>query len=198
MRILAISDIPNGVDPIVDSLNQEGVSIVAKEVDFDNDALISIISDYLSKKNFDMIVILPKDPIGVNMALNKHPSISAALCESEDDVYAASENNANTIILKRSSSRLYHVLKSMMAQGADRQEPQERKHDRKETEKQAKEPKKSISGMLGKHLSKLSAAKPAKGQRREEKEEDDMPEIKYTRKGIFGRLKDELGIVDEK
>jgi len=99
MRILVLSNVLNGFDTIVDALNSRH-SIIAKQVSVGTEDLANMAVNGLASGNYDLCIVVARDPVGASIMLNKSEGISAAVCNSASDVELAKRNNANILVIK--------------------------------------------------------------------------------------------------
>lgn len=180
MKVLTISNVPGSVDNIVDVLDKEGVSVVAKEGDYNLETLAQHVSDYLKQGNFGIVIVVPDDYVGASMLLNKYDHIRAALCSSRNDIEMANRHNVNTIILK-STENLSYLINGIS------------KNQRSE------QPTNSQQAAVKTNLKEVRTKvdKPIQRNIVEQQENEQQIQRTNTKQGIVARLKDSLGIIDD-
>ncbi|MDE1768532.1 MAG: hypothetical protein KGH64_02985 [Candidatus Micrarchaeota archaeon] len=202
MKILLVSNVPEGVDGLVNSFDEEGTTIVARELSADARDMANGAYDAFSRGNFEVMVIHSDNPVASSLAFNKISGAAAAVCTSAEDVPEAMSNGANILILKGSESSYEAILgaaarsapssgrqqaplrvKPSRPQPAPRQQAPERQQ-----QTEIRLPKLQIPNLLD---------RPAQAKREREEPEDMRIPTGPRRPGVMGWLKDELGIVDE-
>lgn len=172
MKILAVSNVEGCTDRLVDAFEDSDASIVAKEESGGIDDLEDKISVAMNKGIYAYAIVMVEDYVGATIALNKSNSIRAAVCDSADDLELAVNNRANVIIVKTSTKKFDYLVDEMSQESEPEKKPKPEKEP--STKKQDERPKK---------------------QEEMEKEEDPLP--KSSGKGFMGRLKDQLGIIED-
>ncbi|MDE1851778.1 MAG: hypothetical protein KGH69_03770 [Candidatus Micrarchaeota archaeon] len=207
-----MSNLEGGTDRIMDALDENEISIVAKEVDTDAEGLASTASKFMDRKGFDLLVCVPDNPSGAGIALNKYNGIRAVVCASQSDIEEALSNKANAIIFKNMGARdMQGVLGYLMsrhetatatpAAPAQRSRQQPRQQVQEQPRQQPQQPRQPLfkaPSFRMPEIPKLSM--PAQKAREEpvQEKERQMPDRqqKGKKKGMLERLKDELGIID--
>lgn len=192
----------------MDTLDENEISIVAKEVDTDAEGLASVASKFMDRKGFDLLVCVPDNPSGAGIALNKYNGIRAAVCASQGDIEEALSSKANAIIFKNMGARdMQGVLGYLMskhetatAAPAPRSRPQQRQQPAPVPQPQQQQPRQPLfkaPTFRMPEMPKLPApAQKAKEEPLQEKAKPAPEKQKGHKKGMFERLKDELGIID--
>lgn len=176
MKILAISNVEGCAERIADAFEDTDMSVIAKEEREDVASIEAKISAAMNKGLYEYAIVAVDDHIGTAIALNKSSDkMRAGVCDDSEDLKLARMNNVNVIIVRASQNRFDYLAKGLV---------QAVKPEKKEKPRPEKifEPKKIEE-------------KPRKPDSAQE-EEEDYP--KGSGKGVFGRLKDHLGIVDDK
>lgn len=174
LKILAISNVEDCAESIVEVFENSDASVVAKEEQAGSEELARMASDGLSKKGYQYAIVVTDNHIGADIALNKLQNVRAAVCAGPDDLKLAISNNANVIIVK-STDRRFDYLSDLLKSESSSQKQQPKKQRQETIQKQQSAP-----------------------QKPEPKEEEPEPKRSGGGKGgIFGQLKDSLGIMDE-
>lgn len=173
MKILAMSNVEGCAERMVEVFENTDANIVAKEEEGDLETLARSVSETMGRNVYDYAVVAVDDYIGATVALNKHENLRAAVCDIKEDFRLAKSSNVNVIIVKTSQKK-YDFLVHLIRNGE--------RVARKPRPEKAAEPKQQ-------------EMRPQKAEPMEEEEE---PEDRGSGKGIMGRLKDSLGIVDDK
>ncbi len=176
MKILAISNVEGCSERVADALEHIDASIIARDEQGGIDALQEKVAEALGRKTYDYIVVVSNDHVGAAILFNKLQGVRAALCETKEDMLLAKRNNANVILARAEQKRFEYIAEGIL-QWPDNAKKETRARAaevRKREEKQGKEEQ-----------------APEKGR---EEDEDDEPES--DGKGIIGKLKNQLGIVD--
>lgn len=185
MKILAISNLDDFVDKIIDAFDGTDVSVVAKQDKSDLQGIVKQVSDAMAKGTYSYAILAADDHIGASVLLNKSKGIRAGVCESEADLDLAKENEVNVIILKASETDLEYLPKGIGAGSA----PAVKKSAEPEPKKQQAQ-------------TKQQQAQPKKQEEPEEEPEEDQQEEdtgqqQGSGKGFMSKIKDSLGIVDK-
>lgn len=195
MRIFLFSNVPKGMDKAVDLLKNQ--NIIAKELSATTSSLASMAAEEISKGDYDLGILIAKEPIGVGLTLNKLEGVIAVVCSSADDVRLANESGANVLIMRDPhSDELQEIVSAAtsMRWGSGKGITSMIKIP-SPFKKKAIEEKRAVEEKHPKpQRSKLFAPK----EKEEEREEEMDPEPEDTgmrRGGIAGRLKDWLGII---
>lgn len=179
LKILAISNVEGCAERIVDALGNKDVSIIAKEESIGLELLSERVSAAMNKGAYEYAIVAVEDHVGATVLLNKSGSIRAAVCDSAEDVRLARKNDVNVMIVRADQKR-FDYLGSGIAQAQKPQERREKPEKAFESRKQEEKPRK---------------------QAEQEEDDQDEEEEDYRKSGgkggIFGRLKDHLGIIDE-
>lgn len=177
VKILAISNVEGCAERIIDAFEDSDASIIAKEAKEDMEELSESVSSTMGKGMYDYAIVAVEDHVGATIEMNKCSNLRAALCDSEEDVQMAKRNRANVMIVRPSQKRFDFIVDGMSLP--------------------AKEAKKAPKN------EKLFQPKKEEKPKREEAPEEDEEEEEYEDyqrsrgKGLVGRLKDSLGIVDK-
>ncbi len=194
MKIYIISNVPDDAERYSDALEGTGASIVLKEIDTDTKGLVSAAASAAASGN--TVVVLAEDPMLASMLLNKQKGVDAALCNSEKDILKAKQIDANVIVVGADFPKPERLAALFTGIQKD-SKPKERQ----EQTQQREAPKPAGSG-VDNSLGRIFAKKPdaQRPQKRPEpKVEENEPVMpQQARKGMLGRIKDSLGIVDEK
>lgn len=180
MKVLAISNSEGCVERIADVFESTEASIVAKEEKESDDELFGRVSEAMGRGSYDYAIVVAGDHVAASISLNKFQNIRAALCDNREDMRLARSNGANVIIVRADQRKLDYLAAGVERQKKRPEKPAEQERaapERKET-KAAKEEKEEKMGQA-------------------EDEPDLEGEPRGGGKGIMGKLKDSLGIVDE-
>lgn len=179
MRIYALSNVKGGLERIVAALNNADASTMAREeVGADVKELGKLASEAITHGNYDAVILVPEDYIKACIVLNKFEGVNAALCNSVEETELAEENDVNVIILKPSEHNLGYITEWLM------------KRTRKEGERVSDE------GHGKEHEEKRHEGG-GHGHEDKEKKEDEHRHGAGSGAGLFGGLKDALGILDK-
>lgn len=174
VKILAISNVDGCTDRIVEVFENTDASIVAKEETGGVKAMCDRVSEAMNKGIYEYAIVATDDHVGATVNLNKYDKLKAAVCDSDYDIELALKNDVNVIII-RSDQRKLNYLADGIAKEPERQEKKEKLEKVEKVEVKHKEEK---------HESK------------EEKVEESHSHKGGGKGGIFGRVKDSLGIMD--
>jgi hypothetical protein len=172
MKILAISNESGFADKISNELG-DSVSLIAKEmVGKSLEDLCKEVHNSISNNSYAAAIVATKDYIKANIKLNKEYKIDSAVCSSKDDVKLAKSENVRVIIVPPGDDLSYLSEMISGSEPTHGHAPEEKKrfhekHD-KEEERNAKsgEPEKEGEENISKG------------------------------KGVLGKIKYSLGIVD--
>ncbi len=173
LKILAISNSEGCVERIVEAFENTDANIVAKEEKEGDEELFGRVSEAMNRGNYDYAIVAVDDHIAASITLNKLQNISAAVCDSRNEVRLARSHGANVIIVKVDQKKFDYLAVGI--------EKQKRKPEKMEQQREVPEKKE---------------AREEKAGEEEEPEEDYAP--RSSGKGLMGKIKDSLGIVDEK
>ncbi len=175
MKILAVSNVEGCTDRIVDAFEDSEASIVAKEESGGLEDLEDKLSGAMGKGIYEYAIVMVDDYVGATVAFNKLNSIRAAVCDSADDLELAINNKVNVIIVKTSTKKLDYLADGMI------QESRPEKKAKPEKAPEAKKPEQRTAKQ--------------EPEEEDEDEEDDSP--RSSGKGFLGKLKDQLGIIED-
>ena len=200
MKVYLISNVEAETEDIVDALDDVNVSVVAKDIEGNAQDAAQSIGRQLGKGSADMLIFLTDDAMEAGMELNKVEGIKAAICSSPSQVQKAKARGANVIIIGDDAADKASIARAIASGGAGglaqmprpqlKKKMEERVQSRQADEEQAPEP---APIRINIKMPQLFAQKKAKAQ--PEIEDEPLPMGK-PRKGLFGKLKDELGIMD--
>lgn len=196
MKVYIIGDASEDIEDAVSILENKNISVIAKEVS-DFKQLSDYIEDTVSKGD-SRIIIIVKDPMQSSISLNKSSSINAALCSTSSDVALAYKSGANAIILKDSNEKedvLEAIINSSAAQVSNQQPQAQANADMQKK-------KKKIPSRIDEEYREYSKTEKTEEQATEqqaniEEQEKDVQSSNNS-KGLFGGIKDALGIVSVK
>lgn len=171
MKIFALSNLDGSADQLMDLLSDVNGSVIAKEIAGGADEFCASASEALLHKGYDLVIGVTNDYIAADMKLNKYKDIRAAVCGSKQELYIANKLNPNVILLSGNIG-LAKDIADIIGKPAPQQKQQQQKQQK---------PQKFV---------------PQPKQVEEEPEEDEPPS-KPSKAGVFGKLKDSLGIIDE-
>ncbi len=184
MRVFLVSNVAGGTDKFAEAFEKTGSSVVAKETNSDTKALVKSVSEAV-KNGYELIIVVPDDAVAAGMYLNKSDTVMAAVCATEKDIESAFNDSANVIILSDPThvhSKLLERVRTAEKSSAPMTE--------------AKQEAKTKYVKEQKHVKEIPKERRAEEKEREENAEGMVLE-KGSRRGIFGKLKDSLGIIDE-
>ncbi len=194
MKILALSNVEGTVDELVDLLSDTDASVVGKELAGDTEEFCAVAIDALHR-NYDLVIGVADNYVAAEMALNKSRDVRAVRCGSRSDVAMAFRSDPNVILVSGGTGVVKEVAAELEDAGSGVKKPvaQQKKIKLRETAQAAKPaakeaPAKPALGGLFNRKAKVEEAP-------EEEEED--TETGPARPGMFGKLKDALGIIDE-
>ncbi|MDE1825288.1 MAG: hypothetical protein KGH61_01970 [Candidatus Micrarchaeota archaeon] len=200
MKVYLVSNVEAETEEIVDALDDANVSVVAKEIEGNAQDAAQIIARQLGKGSSDVLVFLTDDTMDAGMELNKVAGIKAAICNSPGEVQKAKVRGANVIIVGEETGDLGGIARAVASEGASERvvqtpRPQQQKRNAEERiagRQEEEERTQSKQIRINIKVPQLFAQKP-----RPQPEPADEPlPMGKPRKGILGKLKDELGIVD--
>ncbi|MEM0094707.1 MAG: RpiB/LacA/LacB family sugar-phosphate isomerase [Candidatus Micrarchaeaceae archaeon] len=199
MKVLLISNMPNGADALSAELEGLGVNIVEKEVAGTLDSISNMVGSSMPGGNYDGILVITDNHIAAGIELNKKEGIRAAVCSMPNDVMVAAKSNANVIVVSK-ESEMRGIAKAVVDSLG----------------RQTKISMRGIVNGIKKHAAKpvqmqkiegedaqLRAPRPI-GERpkpeAEPKSEEGSEGLQQRkpRRGLFGQLKEALGIEDGK
>ncbi|HUB92849.1 MAG TPA: RpiB/LacA/LacB family sugar-phosphate isomerase [Candidatus Saccharimonadales bacterium] len=187
MKILAISNVEGCAERIVEAFEDTDASIVAKEESDGTEELAEKVSQAIGRRVYEYAVVAVDDQVGATIALNKMGNIRAAVCDSAEDVRLARKNDANVMIVRASMKRFDYLAGAAGQAAKPERDAKQKKVFEMKKQEEKEEPKEQ-----------------RKKQQQQEKEEEEEPEDeedddyqKGSGKGMLGRLKDHLGIIDE-
>ena len=197
MRILVLSNVLNGFDTIVDALNSRH-SIIAKQVSVGTEDLANMAVNGLASGNYDLCIVVARDPVGASIMLNKSEGISAAVCNSASDVELAKRNNANILVIKSlKPDAAAEIAEAISQQGfsfnALRQIKLPRIGIGKESAAGQRPPQQpQLQAQQQKRQQQVRQKQNEEGEEGEEEEEQAQ---QAGGKGILGKIKNALGII---
>ena len=198
MKILAISNIPGATEKIADILESPNINIMAKEENSDIEGIRDRIASAFSKSTYDYAIVEVDNHIKATAILNKAEGITAAVFDSEEDMGLLDGSGINTIVLK--ASRKNPSFISSISSGAvsssslNAHESTSRIRIEKPSSPHATPPPSKNHlhiSLLNKEKKSERPEKPNKAAQEEDKEIHAS-----KRKGVMGKLKDSLGIID--
>ena len=175
MKILLITEFVDGGSLLkgVKKEEKKGVEIELREVGFGLDGLTDLTIGSLKSKKFDIVAVIPKDPIKASIEMNKRDELRCALCVSDKDIDEAIMCDANVFMFRNADRK---AILYLMRESEEPKEPDMTI----ETGQNGKNPKKSIDN-----------------PKDEEEAVDGPSEEQHSGgRGIMGKLRDSLGIVD--
>ena len=179
MKILAISDVDGGAEKVADAFESTGVSIIAKEERISMRELGERVLTAFDK-GYDYAIVVTRDHISAMIVLNKMNNIRAALCDTDEDVRLSRNNGANVLIVKPSQKRFDYLCSIVAQQQQPAKQDKKQQAEQKAQQRQEERPRKQAPVV-------------------EDKEDGEYEDYeKSGGKGIVGKLKDSLGIVDKK
>ncbi len=198
MKILIVTNVPDGAEDLVNSLDGAGFTIVSKEVD-SVEAVAAEASAGL-EKNYASIIINTDNPVDANVRLNRKQGIRAAMCSTPNDIRSAKKGRANTIILSgHVGSDMRDALINLLNGAPMPMAREQRAAPPAPAPKPVRQPlflKKSKQDPPDEEWDTQEEEEQEPEQEQEDEDQPQMP--RKPRKGFLGSLKDSLGIVDEK
>lgn len=188
MKIYLFSDVSGGGDEITEALDRANVNIIAKEAKMDVDAVGRNIEKLMEESAPNLFVFVTDSSVEAGIDLNKRKNIRAAVCNSYEDVANAKKQNANVIIVQDICAKKPEIAEAMIGGQPFSRVLNIMKSNKKRNEEVGEE-------------AHVEVKKAKKVEENEESDdfEDNEPTEKDThknRKGIMGKLKDSLGIMD--
>ncbi len=176
VKILAISNVEGCSERVADAFEDTDASIIARDEQGDLGVLQEKIETAIGRKAYDYIIVVVEDHVGASMMFNKSQGVRAALCDSEEDMKLAKNGDANVIIARSGQKKFNYIAEGISSVSGG---------SKKEARPHVTEARKQDE-------------KPRKQEREAEKaeEEDEEDERGAQGKGIIGKLKNQLGIVD--
>ncbi len=207
MKVLLVSNIPQGMDNVVTALNTDGATVVTKEINANAKDMAKQAYDLFTNGNFDMIIAITDNSVAANIAFNKFDGTNAAVCETVDDASLAKENDANVIIIrdpesanvpeilevvsKRSKFKIGNLRQAKVFSRPRPVAPKRQDQPEEEQVEQSAAPVQQTQG--------FGFLKPKPQQ--QQPQPRPMPSAPIAtgprREGVMGWLKDELGIIDK-
>lgn len=195
MNIYLIGDYAEEIDDSVKLLEGKNINIIAKAA-IDINQVEKEVADSLNK---GYIIVIPKEPMKAIMSLNKNKDIYAAPCSTERDVELALSNDANALILN-DLSRKEEVLNYLINK-LNQQKSEDIEVESNEGKEEGAEAKESVAKAENKKKRRVEKTKEEgiEGNKNEENGEGlTERDAEKKKKGIFGSLKDALGITNSK
>lgn len=184
MKVYLFSDVPGGGDDITDALDRANVNVIAKEGKMDVSSVGRNIERLMQESAPNLFVFVTDDSVEAGIDLNKMEGVRAAVCSSYEDVTAAKKHGANVIIVQDTCTKKPEIADAMV--GANQS-----------FGKMFNVVKNNRKRMDDSEQIDVRRTKKAKS---DYDNFDDMEavegELHKNRKGIVGKLKDSLGIMD--
>ena len=197
MKILAISNIPGATEKIADILESPDINIMAKEENSDIEGIRDRISYAFSKGTYDYAIVVVDNHIKATAILNKAEGITAAVFDSEEDMGLIEGSGINTIVVKASRKNPSFISSIISASTHLSNAPESASKIRfeKPSTQQHITPTQSKNHL---HISLLNKDKKPEKQEKPNKAAQEESEVSpgSKRKGVMGKLKDSLGIID--
>ena len=176
MKILLITEFVDGGSLLKGVKNEEkkGVEIELREVGFGLDGLTDLTIGSLKSKKFDIVAVIPKDQIKASIEMNKRDELRCALCVSDKDIDEAIMCDANVFIFRNVDRK---AISYLMRESEEPKEPDttlEVKQENKNTKK----------NVINQKYVEEDESEPLEKQ------------PSGSGKGLMGKLRDSLGIVD--
>ncbi len=187
MKVYLFSDVSGGGDDISEALDKANVNIIAKESRMDVDSVGKNIEKLLEGSTPNLFVFVTDKSVEAGIELNKRENIRAAVCGSYEDVADAKKQNANVIIVQNICTKKAEIAEAIIGGGQSFGKVFNIVKSSKKRVEEVREPRVEV-----KRAKKVE--EPV-----EEDFDDTEPEEEEThksRKGLVGKLKDSLGIVD--
>lgn len=192
MKFYLISNVSGAAEPIINVLDSHNANVVSKEVRAGIEEVSENIEGVVRQGNADMLIFLTSAPVKACIELNKREDLRAALCYSPEDIEAASRADANVIIINSNLETKEEMAEAIVSgfsgfkKVMDAVKMRTKKVETVQpTEQMVKAPEKA-----GK------VRKLVKDEGGTQVEEEEEPFLKNPRKGLIGKIKDELGIID--
>lgn len=202
MKVIVITNVPDGAEDLVNAFDGSGLTIVSKEVD----SVGRIVEEAQAAldKSYSAIIVNTDSPAEANIRLNKAQNIRAYTCSNSNDVRAARKGRVNTIILSgHVNADLRDAVLSMLSGGmpqAPMSAPAQRSMPmRQQPQRQPPPPPKRARPAPEDDWSTHAPSGPQPMQDEQYDDQDQqqpMPQMK-PRKGLLGKIKDSLGIMDD-
>jgi ribose 5-phosphate isomerase RpiB len=196
LKVYIIGDASEDIEDAVSILENKNISVIAKEAS-DFKQLSNYIEDTVSKGD-SRIIIIVKDPLQSSISLNKSSSINAALCSTSDDVALAYKSGANAIILKDSNEK-EDVLEAIInSSAADVRNQQPQAQANVDMQKKKKKMLSRVDEEYREYNKTEKTEEQATEQQANANEQEKGEQSSNNSKGLFGGIKDALGIVSVK
>ncbi len=200
MKVLLLADSEEYLDDAVDIFSSSGISVVAKVTNGTAKEFSSMAEDALFKKGYNIVIGNIPDYIEAGIELNKNQGVRAAQINSKRDLKLSEKSKPNVMIFGSDMSLIKEFAIAMpAAHSAQMQQNSTRKTLNGLTGVPQKKPEQTRDINLDIQKSKLKkdiVPKKIEDDAREE-EYNDIEEHR-SRNGLFGRLKDSLGIIEDK
>ncbi|MDE1870098.1 MAG: hypothetical protein KGH71_03895 [Candidatus Micrarchaeota archaeon] len=219
MKVSVISNVASGSEELVDALDDINISVFSKEIEGDVSSAVDEIEKRVSK-NDDFVIFVTDDTLEASIQLNKLSDVRAVVCNNSSDVSTARSKGVNVVIVDVEKSNPNDVAKGMAKGGSTKvpiqqrtiapqikrqvQEKVQRRQEVMQQQSYSNEPEKQANPITIKlqvpkiPKIELFKKKPQKAESAQKEQEDE--EVRYPtgkpRKGILGKLKDYLGIID--
>ncbi|MCL5442203.1 MAG: hypothetical protein M1603_00760 [Candidatus Marsarchaeota archaeon] len=179
MKVFIVSDSKRNGIALANMVNASGnIGIISESDVSEPQQIVSELESH--KDSFRLAFVVTDKPIYTCTEVNKSDKMRAAVCSNPRDVEEAKEALANVIVLRNSSFQKMDIGSIISASTG-----------------------KDIPQLEGSQDSLSSKRKPQKAQKKQKADEDEDEEdsdykgdqkAKQKGKGIFGKLKDSLGI----
>jgi hypothetical protein len=194
MKILALSNVEGVLEQVTDALSETKATIMGKELSGDTTAFCDAAYDALTKKNYDLVIGITDDYIAAEMMLNKSSKdIRAARCNSKAELALAWKQGPNVLLITGDSPVLRGIV-DMINDGGSEEHVEERPQKKPMTFKMPKIQRPMLPKREPKRIEEESDEEDA--PKKKERDEDIRPSGP-ARPGMFGKLKDALGIIDD-
>lgn len=213
MKVIVITNVPDGAEDLINSFDGSGLTIVSKEVE----SVSAIVDEAQAalEKNYSAIIVNTDSPAEANVRLNKAQGIRAYSCNNSNDVRAARKGRVNTLILSShvtgdQRDAILDFLQGAPVRSAPAQQrpqpmpprpaPKPKFSFRRQPEPEPEEedeqwapapppPQRAASR-------RPQPPPPPEPEDEEPQPEEEEPQFTSHRKGLLGKLKDSLGILD--
>jgi ribose 5-phosphate isomerase RpiB len=194
MKVYLISDASSGGEEMLNVFDQANVNVVSKEVRANIERVSQNFQNVAVQGNSDIMVLVTNDSIEASIELNKKEEIRAAVCNSAEDVERAREKDVNLIIVPNEAQKKDEIAEAIIrtGKGAVRMLSIAKVRDKRRQESVNREEEEEERRSRAKPESK-----PEPEERVEETTDEEEEESRIgNRKGIIGKIKDSLGIID--
>ena len=197
MKILVLGSSDDYIDGVVDVFSSAGIGTVGKVVPEGGEAFCNAVEEAILNRGYDAVVGSTEDYINATIELNKNNRIRAVSVRSRQELVLSRASNPNVFIIDNDNMPLVRDLVSgmrHMQSGEPAMEPKQKQLKKRDLVERPVE-----QAQVQQRQTHKRAPQADKGDNVEQEYRDYEEEHHHHSKkgGLFGRLKDSLGIIDE-